>query len=256
MSSASLTIVHCAEDELAAFVSRTMLDCCIRKKAKAIWLREHLSGSLEMVRRYVDLHQREGWSGPTEVQNIRDSPKCRRLRIHPKGLQANAAVAYLCARLAQVLEIEGPWVLLLSFDVDRRPDQHRCRRGAPADLNCVVAEAVPEFDAWVLAGFVPGSKADGDRLESARSELRRKGFHVDPVTEPHRLTSNVDGDARDAKILCTRILGLEAQAGSGDGRVVQCLDSFEQVATNASQAGFAEFIADIERVVLPLLGDR
>lgn len=118
MTEASVTIVHCAEDALAAYASQTLVDRIVRERARADWLRENWSGELlAAARRFVDFELREGWSGPAGIKNLREREPLRRLRIHPSGLVANAAVAYLCARLAQALALDEPWVLLLSFDV-------------------------------------------------------------------------------------------------------------------------------------------
>lgn len=255
MNQTSLTIIHCTEDSLAAHVTEHLLDRTVAERAEAQWVRDLWDPAVRPAARlYVDLAGLPGRSNRPHV-------KARRLRFHPRGLSANAAHAYVCFRLASALDIEGDRLLLLSFDTDGRPIEQRCARGiiqaagaVPAPMRVVIAEATPEFDGWVLAGFIPRNDHEHRLLTSERDALGRAGYSFDPVRAPHLLTSTIERDARDAKKVCGRLLQLQAQAGPEDGRVRDCLDApLHTLRANGAKAGLEEFIRDVETVVLPLL---
>jgi hypothetical protein len=179
-------------------------------------------------------------------------------------VSGNAALAYVAVRLACLAPVEGDRALLLSFDVDRHPPEECCAPGvlaalqsAEAPLGVLVAEAQPEFDAWVISGFLPKDAGERSLLEGERRRLEEAGHTFDPVTEPHKLTSTLPGDPRDAKAMCARLLRLEGQAVPTDGRVRECLDApLETLLTNGAEAGIRGLLSEVVAVLLPLLGDR
>lgn len=258
-----LRITHCAEDALAAGLSAMLLDRVVVESASS-WLRDlwtpELRGGL---RSFVDLEGREGWSSRT---HLRDVQRRSNFRVHPRHVGTNrplvgsAALAYLCVRLAASIRCDVPHVVMIAFDTDGKPETERCAVGVEAategralDYGVLVAEAHPEFDAWVIAGFKPGATHERAALAEAIRELT-----FDPTIEPHRLTSNVSGDARDAKVLCRRLLALDDQASPDDARVLVCvLDTrWDELMRRGAHVGLAAFARDVLRVVVPLLGDR
>lgn len=261
----TLTVTHCAEDALAAGVSAALLDRVVRERSPDwladLWAPETIGEH----RAVVDLEGREGWSDRSHVRRLqeRELPG-RRFRAHPRDprtgrpLRGNAALAYDCVRLAAVVGGEAPRVLLLAYDTDGRGEAERCAAGVAAaeagralDFGVVVAEAHPEFDAWVIAGFEPGATHEKVRLGAVVGELK-----FDPREAPHRLTSTVDGATTDAKALCARLLGLDAQAAPDDERVTRCVcdTALEVLVACGEEAGVAAYVDEVRRVVLPLLG--
>jgi hypothetical protein len=266
----TLTITHCAEDALAAGLSSQLTDRVIAERATSEWLRDLWSEKalLASQRRFVDLEGRPGAMNRTHLGLVE---RQRRLRVHPRHLASgrslggNAALAYKCVRLAATATVDGPHALLIAFDTDHKPVEERCRAGVEAarhgttfDLAIVVAEAHPEFDGWVIAGFVPTSRRDHDAIASVRQSLRAAGFSIDPLTEPHRLTSTVSDDARDAKALCMALLGLEHQAAPDHPLVDACVQTtpLDTLLARAGDAGLNAFVDDILGAVLPLLEGR
>lgn len=259
----TLAIIVCAEDSLASDVATRLLDRVVAERASAEWLRDLWLDptTRDAQRRVVDLDAHAGWSS---LSHIKEVERRGRSRVHPRDLASNralvgsAAIAYKCVRLAPA----ATRVLLLAFDADHRPDHERCRAGVDAavrsasrHLTVLVAEAHPEFDAWVIAGFVPASRRDHDELATVRTSLRNAGHTFDPLAEPHRLTSTISDDPRDAKQLCATLLGLSAQAHFGEPAVQQCIDALPLSASVAAALGLTAFVDDIVRGVLPLLGD-
>lgn len=153
----SVRIIHCAEDALAAEASRHSLDRVVRERAPDDWLRDLWSDSPEAARDFVGLDGQPGWSDRGAVGRFRE--RYPRLRLHPrtaaKPLQGWASWGYVCARLA-ALESSDEAVLLLAHDTDGKEESaFEGVRVAAVALPSLVAMANPEFDAWVVAGFMP-----------------------------------------------------------------------------------------------------
>lgn len=262
-----LTVVQCAEDRLAAEVSATLLERVVQERARAEWLRECWSPeTLDTHRKIVGLDGDSGWSDRGSVgralRKVRGPLHMRDPRTG-RGLVGNAALAYKCVRRASMEAAPGDGssrVLLLAFDTDGKDERERCATGVDAarsdaepGLDILVAEAHQEFDAWVIAGFDPSATHE----KSAHAAVTaRIGF--DPLEAPHRLTSNVTGDARDAKTLCTELLGLDGQAHPDHEQVRACIadTNLETLEARGQGAGIAQYLAAVARVVLPLLGDH
>lgn len=262
-----LTVVQCAEDRLAAEVSAALLDRVVRERARAEWLRDCWAPeTVDTHRQIVDLEGSAGWSDRGAVRRVQQGA---RLRLHMRDprtrrpLGGNAALAYVCVRLASMEAAPGDGsarVLLLAFDTDGKSELERCTTGVDAarsdaepGIDILVAEAHREFDAWVVAGFVPGPRHEKVSHEEEKSRI---GF--DPLEAPHELTSNVTGDARDAKALCTRLLRLDGPAHLDHERVRACVIDTDlgTLQARGQGAGIAQYLGDVARVVLPLLGDH
>ena len=258
----SLTIIHVAEDALAAHVSRVLLDRVVGERAQQPWLRENwaMADVRAGSRQFVDLEQKPGWTKGEDIGRVRERMKPR-LRLHPRGVGGHGEWAFVCIKLAALTAPDGDWMVLLSFDTDGAAPDMRCAAGvaeaALPEVRIVIAVAHQEFDSWIVAGFVPGPAHEHQALADEKAQLTAAGHPLDPVTEPHRLTSNVRNDPRDAKKLCQRLLGLNDQADPAHARVNACLDApLHTLEANGKHAGLAEFIRDVQQVVLPLLGDR
>lgn len=267
----TLTVTLGAEDGLAAAIAGRLLDRIVGDRASGEWLREYWSDAelRKTQRRMVDFEGRAGWSNPSTLSDL-GRRHGHHLRAHGKPdsnphhrpLLGNAARAYKYVLLAAVMPFEEPRALLLAFDADGKPDHERYRAGVHAAVRertfpfaILVAEAHPEFDAWVLAGFVPASRRDHDALAAVRTSLRNAGHAFDPLAEPHRLTSTIADDPRDAKQLCARLLDLSGQAHLGEPAVQRCIDELPLSAPVSAALGLTAFVDDIVRGVLPLLGD-
>ncbi len=263
----TLTVTHCAEDALAAGLSSLLTDRVIAERAASLWLRDLWSEEslLPEARRFVDLEGRPGFTDRSHLGHVE---RQRRFRVHPRhlatgrSLGGNAALAYKCVRLTAAADVDGQHALLIAFDTDHKPVEERCHAGVEAAkhgttiaLAVIVAEAHPEFDGWVIAGFVSASNRDHAALAAVRASLREAGYSIDPLTEPHRLTSTVANDARDAKALCKALLGLDQQAAPGHPAVEACVrnTSLDTLLSRAGVAGLNRFVDDVTRGVLPLL---
>lgn len=257
MTPVALSVIHCSEDELAGHIAEQLFDRAVSEVVQEDWIRELWAPTTRAsARLFVDLEGRPGRSNRTDIKNS-FTETGRRFRFHLRGLSGNAALAYKCYRLASMIEADGDHLLLLSFDTDHKPEEQRCSKGiqqargnGSSFVPCVIAEASPEFDAWILAGFAPCNEHERNLLASACSDL---GF--DPVSNPHMLTSTVDRDVRDAKRVCMRLLELPEQAGPEHEKVLSCLEApLPVLRLNGGLAGLDAFIRSIESEVLATLG--
>jgi hypothetical protein len=117
---------------------------------------------------------------------------------------------------------------------------------ARVDLPVVLATAHQESEAWVIAGFVATDAAEQATLRRLRSE---HGF--DPASEPHRLTSGRRQQPHDAKRAHDELI----PEGELSERAQRCwLDTpLDELERRAAHTGLPEYLADVARLVLPLL---
>lgn len=241
------TIVTCAEDELAARVAQRLFKRALEENSTVEHVRDNV-GTL----RFVDLEGNPGWTLNRDLEPILERHG-RRIGVHPpRGLGGNALRAYRVIRFARTLRHEALTILVLAYDRDGRDAEHGLRTGvhvaSPQTDNVVLAEAQPEFDAWVLCGFEPANTIEQQRLQEWIAELEPLG--ANPVTSPERLTSTVAGDARDAKSLVQALLGLDGQAMGSEPRVLDCLDRpIGELRRRGAKTGLPEFLDEACRVV-------
>lgn len=254
----TLRILHVAEDGLSAAVSRDLLDRVVAERSPD-WLSELFADPALRAtqRRFEDLDGREAWASRGAVKARAEALGVRSFA----RLSGNAALASKCLLLAA--RIDPGLVVLLAFDRDRHPDDQTLRHGvamtcATGTPRCVVAEAMPEFDAWVLAGWQPENRVEQEALHAAEAQLAAQGQRFAPLDGLHRLTSNVSGDTRDAKRLCASLCGLDAgaQVGPDDARARRCWTEapLEALEARGAHTGLREYLRDVARVVVPALG--
>lgn len=257
----TLRILLCAEDVLCATIARDLCDRVVRERARAEWLRALWSPELCDTQRVWMGLRADGWwadRGAVESEMVR-----RGLRPHvrlretgrlqsPKG---KSAEAFRAMRVAASMA-PSPDLVVIAGDTDGEtaPESSRAAGVALADvaLPVVIASICREAEAWVVAGFVPQNTAEHDRLRALRRTL---GF--DPTAEPERLMSDVLNDPRDAKRVVRALLTGGEALHPGDERVRACwLDTpIETLVARGERAGLADFVRDVERVLLPMLGD-
>ncbi len=109
-----------------------------------------------------------------------------------------------------------------------------------ATFEIVLGCANPMREAWVLAGFEPGSDNERGRLDAGRREL---GFS--PSEQAHRL------DAKDerAKLSAKRVLGLLV---NGDlERASRCWleTSLETLRARGEERGLREYLEEVHQLV-------
>lgn len=240
------TIVTCAEDELAARVAQRLFKRALEENSTV----EHVRDNVETLR-FIDLEGNPGWTLNRHLEPILERHG-KRIGVHPpRGLGGNALRAYRVIRFARTLRHEALTILVLAYDRDGRDAEHGLRTGvhaaSPQADNVVLAEAQPEFDAWVLCGFEPANTIEQQRLQEWIAELEPLG--ANPVTSPERLTSTVAGDARDAKSLVQALLGLDGQAKGNEPRVLDCLDRpLAELRERGAKTGLPAFLDEACRV--------
>jgi len=207
-------------------------------------------------RRFEDLDGAEGWASKGAVKVHAEARGVRSFQ----RLSGNAALASKCLLLAA--KVDASCLALLSFDRDRRPVVESVRHGtttaAEGTPRHVVAEASPEFDVWVLAGWRAESRAEAVALRDAEARLSAQGAKFLPLDALHELTSDVAGDARDAKRLCAVLCGLGArdQVGPDDERARRCWTEtpLAELEARGAHIGLRAYIRDVERDAVAALG--
>lgn len=255
-----IAIFHCCEDVLTAATAEKLLDRAIVEGTKVPdWLRELWAPEETrcLQRLFVDLQGQPGTSSRGEVKSAAEH-YCIRINGGAGGAYATYArkCTALVGRLGPQLFPEDDIALLMSLDRDRRPADQTCRAGASTPPSprfpVVVAEADPEVDAWIVAGFAPVSDH-----ESGRHAQLTRTLKFDPVTNPERLstTSEARHHSRgDAKLVCQALLGLDTQAHPANPAVQRCLEApLDQLARNAQRSGLADFLDDVWTKVVPAL---
>ena len=252
----TLRVLHFAEDALSAAISRDLLDRVVAERGPD-WLRELFADAETRAtqRRFEDLRGADGWASRGAVKSYAEANGVRSF----KRLSGNAALAAKCLLVAA--KLDASCLVLLSFDRDRHPAEESVRHGVastPGAPRCVVAEAFPEFDVWVLAGWRAEHRAEEVALREAEEAMHAQGAKFSPLAELHRLTSNVQGDARDAKRLCAVLCGLAStdQVGPEHERARRCWaeSSIEALEARGGDIGLREYIGEVERVVIVALG--
>jgi hypothetical protein len=242
-----LTVVTCAEDELAANVAQHLFKRALAEESSV----DHVRANADTVA-FESLEGAPGWTLKRDLKPMLEA-RTSRVPIHPpRGLGGNALRAYQLVRILQSIRREAIVVLLLAYDRDGRPDEQGLRAGvraaAPRAGNVVVAEAQPEFDAWVLCGFVPQNHLEQTRWSEWERRLKPRG--IDLLRTPERLTSDVASDVRDAKVVAQLVLGLPDQLAGDEPRVVECLERpLSELRSRGAHTGLPEFLDEARQVV-------
>lgn len=108
----------------------------------------------------------------------------------------------------------------------------------------ILAEAHPEAEAWVLAGFEPAHPDEARALDGLCKEAS-----FDPSRNPERTTSAPPDDAaRSAKGACTRLVGNDL------GRRERCLKNVQRLEQHGQKCGVASYIQAVRNELAPALG--
>lgn len=255
-----LRILLCAEDILNATLARDICDRVVAERANEEWLRELWSPAhIESQRYWTGLDDDTWWS---------DRPRCEReadlldisanIRIketgRKKAFHGVAGLAFRTTKMAAWRQ-PRPDILVLAGDTDGQEDLDRLRKagvaGANESLPVLVAEPIREAEAWIVAGFEPHNEAERDRLKQVQKEL---GF--DPTSQPERMMSTITGDKRDSKRICKFLLGIDHISPNAKRAKICWLDTpLETLIQRGERTGLADYIRQIEQVLLPMLGD-
>jgi hypothetical protein len=245
--SVTLRVLVVAEDVLGMTLARDLCDRVVVERGPG-WLADlwHDVVTRESQRWWGGLDAAAGfvtWGGMKELAQRQG------LRTHGLGMSGGAFEAYRTAHAAAMLT-PRPDVLVMCRDTDRTPNLRTdmlagLKRARVEDVPMLLAVARPEAEAWVIAGFEPAATHEREALTALTQTL---GF--DPVAEPHRMTANT-GDARDTKRCCDVLLPRGVHSSRGES----CWwnTPLDDLSRRGASAGLPEYLADIERVLLPRL---
>jgi hypothetical protein len=153
----------------------------------------------------------------------------------PDAQMARRALLYLRSVLPDLAGI------LLIRDQDDQPQRRAGLKqacdDAPNAPPIVIGLAIPEREAWVLAGFVPLTEHERERLATERQTL---GF--DPCAQSHRLTDgkNDQGSRSPKRVLHALTAGdLERQ------RACWLAPRLEELCQRGQQNGLAAFVDEV-----------
>lgn len=179
----------------------------------------------------------------------------RRIRLHGKlGDQPLAPEARMYRQLLLAFDLATPrpQLVIIARDGDGRASQRR--RGFAQvvefhdfDFPIILALPEPESEAWFICGFSPKTPVEHALLAELRDRLS-----FNPVTQPHRLTSQPKDAVTDAKRVLVALVG--------DGHERRDAGVHETplpvLARHGEHAGLAEFLDELRRHLLPLLDPR
>ena len=197
------------------------------------------------------------WAGPGGEPEFKltSDPKLlglgdRPLRLNKIAGQPALPEAMFYRKLLLAFDQASPRPALVIFgrDGDRRASERRSGfeqvvTGLKWPFTAILAMPEPESEAWFVAGFTAKTKDEDARLGRVRESL-----NFDPVTQPHRLTSQPATADTDAK----RVLA--ALVGDGHDRRDACLETeLDTLAQNGAHAGLARLLDELREHLLPLL---
>lgn len=236
-----------AEDRLAFDCATALFDRVVAERSS--WLRDDWAtvASRENHRTFTGVEPGSSCSRPQAI-------KRHRLRIQAQAGEGVAAVQL--RKMRAVATAEQCSGLLVTHDTDHdetRELRADSRNAVDTGMPTLVAEATPEFDAWVLSGFLHAGADERQRLEAIK---RRTG--LDPTTRSHELTSTSATAKRDAKELCTELLDLPGQASFHHERVRDCLveTPLQTLEARGKENGLANWLDDVAAIGLPAMGDE
>jgi hypothetical protein len=226
----------------------------VEAKADAETVRELVDRLLQHDANWISpelLHTLRAWRGfepDTEVslwKHVRDLCVTHGIRAQGHFEGEPGAPDALASRRALMLfrKLGQPDAIVLVRDAD---NQHERRMGLQqgrdearhgVDPRCVaIGVAIPEREAWHLAGFIPTNVEEQQRLAEERQRL---GF--DPTLHPHRLRGNAKRNAKPV---------LDKLTAGNHERERQCLTDLPLDDPRCEDCGLTSFLAELrERVV-------
>ncbi|MFP2903893.1 hypothetical protein ACLESD_02230 [Pyxidicoccus sp. 3LFB2] len=143
-----------------------------------------------------------------------------------------------------------PDAVLLVRDSDADPDRSdaqglkQVREKFRWPFQVVIGTAHPKREAWVLAGFVPRTSGEEQRLQELRARLS-----LDPITASHELRASEHGAKKDIK----RALD-ELTLKDGE-RERQCLEEtpLALLEQRGQKNGLTAFLKEVRDRLVPLL---
>lgn len=243
----TLRVLVVAEDVLGMTLARDLCDRVVIERGPAwlsdLWRDRKIRGSQ---RAWSGVDPAEPWTKWASGKEL--APRSR--ASHGLGMKGYALVAYRFAHLAATVQ-PAPDVVMFCIDTQgddtlRTQMLDGLRKARVEDLPFALAVAHQESEAWAVAGFVPENNAEKATLRDLEAE---HGFA--PTQEPHRLTPNRPTDPHDAKRVCVSLF----PEGTRSPRAERCWleTSLNDLEHRGAKTGLREYLADVARVVLPLL---
>lgn len=238
------TIAVVAEDEGHYWVTTRIIDAVLERGVP--WM----AGIVESCRRYRGEREDEAWFklswiGSRDLSAITVDgrrPK-RHGRIAGKPLEPEAGLWRDVLFLFSSQE-PRPEVMLLVRDLDGNPGKRagmlQVRDHLTWPFVVVVATPEPEIEAWVVAGFEPGSDSEAAAVRAVFDELS-----FDPTREPHRLTAHPNDAPRDAKRVLARLTGGDRE------REHACVDDHDRLRVRSAQTYLPEFLDEVTDRLVP-----
>lgn len=198
-SAAPMEVLIACEDRTHRFLAKRLFDATLEARLT------RPPGPSERTFRGVDPDK--DWY---ELKHVKEDARHIRLTGRKRG-QLRSAESLAFTRMAALAVVAKAKALIILRDSDNDRDISKDAAEINDDLRngqLAVAIGVPHRDAegWLLAGYTPQNKQQGERLVQATRDL-----HFDPRVEPHRLTAQPNDAATDAKRVVAFILG------DGDG---------------------------------------
>lgn len=218
-------------------------------------VREHhwLDGIVESCIEWCGLSEGESWHALSKAELYDISPyTAEGVTIRPLGFigterQLPEAGMWRKVLLQFCHAKPRPDVVVLVRDSDGKADRRlgleQVRRLLQWPFPVVFGLADPEIEAWLVCGFEPMNADEGKRLDELCRELS-----FNPIQQSHRLTSRPNAARTDAKRVLKRLCGtLEEREDVG-------LSNRSRLLERGTHNGLADFMNEVETIVVPLLG--
>jgi hypothetical protein len=186
---------------------------------------------------------------------IKGLAKAMNLRIHGHFDGEPGAPDAATARRALIVlqRLLEPNAIFLVRDMDNHTDrflglEQARNHFSSQEVKIVIGLAIPEREAWVLAGFVPKDETEQELLLAERQNL---GF--DPCERSVELTAGRDDTAKRSPKRVLKVLTCDST-----DREVDCWTAtpLETLKTRGAENGLTSFLYEIESFVVPLIDGR
>lgn len=237
MADGPISICLIVEARADAEAARCLVD---RSIAEAVdWIDEALLGSY---RAWTGIEPGTDFSAWTTVSNLAREHRIQVLG-HFDGKPGHPDSRSAAKALKLLAKFGFPDAVVFVRDADDQPERraglNQARSQTP-DLPVVVGVAIPEREAWLLAGFIPTNDDERARLTQSRKRL---GF--DPTQRPQELR----GEGKRSAKRALQELSLGDRTREADCLQTTALDALRH---SGSKCGLADFLDEIDVRLLPL----
>jgi len=203
-----------------------------------------IADSIESLRNWTGLDADTPF---TVWRGVKEYAKSYSLKIHGRNRGADYTAARRTFAAVVFVARETPIdAIVLIRDLANQPERRmgleEARKDIASNLGfpAVIGTANPEWEAWILNGFVAKSASESRRLEQVTNCL---GF--DPTQQPHRLRGDRRRSAQDAERDIKKVLA--ELVASDSSREQDCLQDtpLKVLVARGGETGLSDFLQEV-----------